>query len=113
MSDSRPDSVPSDLDLNDSSSSTQQHQSSTIKVYGRLKPSKKLAHSQFNIDTVNKAVTFFVPKDLSAGYINNKKETYEFKFTGLFDQSAKQEEIFEIIAKPIVDSVLEGYNGQH
>uniref|UniRef100_A0A673CBS2 Kinesin family member 6 n=1 Tax=Sphaeramia orbicularis TaxID=375764 RepID=A0A673CBS2_9TELE len=57
------------------------------------------------------SVEFIVPRDLADGFINNKKECYKFRFQRVFDQTVKQEDIFENIAKPVADSVLAGYNG--
>lgn len=34
-----------------------------------------------------------------------------FTFDGVFDWNSAQEELFEECARPIVDSVMEGYNG--
>ncbi|NXU39322.1 KIF6 protein, partial [Drymodes brunneopygia] len=52
-----------------------------------------------------------VPRDLADGFINNKRETYKFKFQKIFDQEAKQDVIFDSIAKPVAECVLAGYNG--
>ncbi|KAJ3324728.1 Kinesin- protein 6 [Boothiomyces sp. JEL0866] len=56
-------------------------------------------------------VGFHVPKDLQQGLINHQKENYEFQFNRVFDTEAGQEEIFDVVAKPIIDSTLQGYNG--
>ena len=42
---------------------------------------------------------------------NNQKETYGFKFTGVFPEEATQEDVFERVASPVIDSCLAGYNG--
>lgn len=34
-----------------------------------------------------------------------------FQFNGIFDTLTKQERIFDEIAKDVIDSCLEGYNG--
>ncbi|XP_051638838.1 kinesin-like protein KIF6 isoform X4 [Manacus candei] len=52
-----------------------------------------------------------VPRDLADGFVNNKRETYKFKFQKIFDQEAKQDVIFDSIAKPVAECVLAGYNG--
>uniref|UniRef100_A0A8C4RJ98 Kinesin-like protein n=1 Tax=Erpetoichthys calabaricus TaxID=27687 RepID=A0A8C4RJ98_ERPCA len=57
------------------------------------------------------SLEFLVPRDLADGFINNKRESYRFRFQKVFDQAAKQEDIFEEIARPVADSVLSGYNG--
>jgi len=52
-----------------------------------------------------------VPKNLNSGYINNTKEKYKFVFDKIFDMSTKQEAVFEEVAKEVVDSSMDGYNG--
>uniref|UniRef100_A0A8C9YNJ5 Kinesin family member 6 n=1 Tax=Sander lucioperca TaxID=283035 RepID=A0A8C9YNJ5_SANLU len=68
-------------------------------------------YSVDNDEKTGASLEFLVPKDLADGFVNNKRECYKFRFLKLFDQAAKQEEIFENIAKPVADSVLAGYNG--
>uniref|UniRef100_A0A8C9TFE2 Kinesin-like protein n=1 Tax=Scleropages formosus TaxID=113540 RepID=A0A8C9TFE2_SCLFO len=71
-------------------------------------------HPVYSVDEDERAgssLEFLVPRDLADGFVNNKKENYRFRFQKVFDQTAKQEEIFEHIAKPVADSVLAGYNG--
>ncbi|KAG1944180.1 kinesin-like protein KIF9 [Pimephales promelas] len=62
-------------------------------------------------DEQSSSLEFVVPRDLADGFINNKRENYNFRFQKVFDQTANQEEIFETIAKPVADNVLAGYNG--
>ncbi|KXS18436.1 kinesin-domain-containing protein, partial [Gonapodya prolifera JEL478] len=54
---------------------------------------------------------FDVPKDADAGIVNNTKDSFDFRFDAVFDRDASQEEVFDVVAKPVVQSVLEGYNG--
>uniref|UniRef100_A0AAV2JCW7 Kinesin motor domain-containing protein n=1 Tax=Knipowitschia caucasica TaxID=637954 RepID=A0AAV2JCW7_KNICA len=85
----------------------------TIKIFGRIKPTEKTSalYSLDDEEQVGSTLKFVVPRDLAQGFINNKKESYLFRFQKIFDQGAKQEDIFENIAKPVADSVLAGYNG--
>ncbi|XP_026159046.1 kinesin-like protein KIF6 isoform X2 [Mastacembelus armatus] len=85
----------------------------TIQIFARLKPTKKstAVYSMATEDHTSASLEFMVPRDLADGFINNKRERYKFRFQKVFDQSVKQEEIFENIAKPVADSVLSGYNG--
>uniref|UniRef100_A0A667XYY4 Kinesin-like protein n=1 Tax=Myripristis murdjan TaxID=586833 RepID=A0A667XYY4_9TELE len=64
-----------------------------------------------NLEQTGASLEFVVPKDVADGFVNNKRESYKFRFQKVFDQAANQEEIFETIAKPVADSVLAGYNG--
>ncbi|XP_072314389.1 kinesin-like protein KIF6 [Eucyclogobius newberryi] len=85
----------------------------TIEIFARIKPAQKTsaAYSVDDDDQLGASLEFVVPRDLAQGFINNKKESYKFRFQKIFDQIAKQEDIFENIAKPVADSVLAGYNG--
>jgi len=42
---------------------------------------------------------------------NNQKEIKTFYFDHTYDYKAKQEEIFQQTAQPILESVMKGYNG--
>ncbi|XP_076833929.1 kinesin-like protein KIF6 isoform X2 [Brachyhypopomus gauderio] len=85
----------------------------TIQIFARVKPTKKPAavYSVDNEERSGSSLEFVVPRDLADGFINNKRESYRFRFLKVFDQASKQEEIFETIAKPVADNVLAGYNG--
>ncbi|XP_061221978.1 kinesin-like protein KIF6 isoform X6 [Neopsephotus bourkii] len=87
----------------------------TIRVYARVKP---LGRGQqagiYSIDDDEKSLStleVIVPHDLADGVINNKRESYKFKFEKIFDQEAKQDVVFDSIAKPVAECVLAGYNG--
>ncbi|KAJ8401237.1 hypothetical protein AAFF_G00388190 [Aldrovandia affinis] len=86
----------------------------TIQIFARIRPTKKTT-SVYAVDEeeerVGSTLEFVVPRDLADGFINNKKESYRFRFQKVFDQEARQEDIFESIAKPVADNVLGGYNG--
>jgi len=80
-----------------------------IDVYARIRPTKKPSpHVQ--IDYADHAIAVHIPKH-DQGLINNQRENYQFAFTRVLDQSITQEAVFETVAQPVVDSVIEGYNG--
>ncbi|XP_074548303.1 kinesin-like protein KIF6 [Halichoeres trimaculatus] len=85
----------------------------TIQIFGRIKPTRKTpaVYSVDNEDQTGASLEFVVPRDLADGFVNNKRESYKFRFQKVFDQATKQDDIFENIAKPVADSVLAGYNG--
>ncbi|XP_053488387.1 kinesin-like protein KIF6 isoform X2 [Ictalurus furcatus] len=85
----------------------------TIQIFARVKPTNKTTavYSVDNEEQNGGSLEFVVPRDLADGFINNKRESYRFRFQNVFDQTSKQEEIFEAIAKPVADTVLAGYNG--
>uniref|UniRef100_A0A663LLN6 Kinesin-like protein n=1 Tax=Athene cunicularia TaxID=194338 RepID=A0A663LLN6_ATHCN len=57
------------------------------------------------------SLEIIVPRDLADGFVNNKRESYKFKFQKIFDQEAKQDVVFDSVAKPVAECVLAGYNG--
>lgn len=70
---------------------TQQHQ--RIKVYVRLRSSADLP---FNTS----------PNDPHAITLQNS--TYEYDHVGV---DASQEDVWDVVGRPVADSCLEGYNG--
>uniref|UniRef100_A0A8C8Z2X2 Kinesin-like protein n=1 Tax=Prolemur simus TaxID=1328070 RepID=A0A8C8Z2X2_PROSS len=87
----------------------------TIQIFARVKPPvRKQQQGIYSIDEDEKltsSLEIILPRDLADGFVNNKRESYNFKFQRIFDQDANQETIFENIAKPVAESVLAGYNG--
>ncbi|NWT69406.1 KIF6 protein, partial [Prunella himalayana] len=86
----------------------------TIRVYARVKPlGRRQQAGSYSVDTEEPlpSLEITVPRDLADGFINNKRESYKFKFQKIFDQEAKQDVIFDSIAKPVAECVLAGYNG--
>ena len=56
-------------------------------------------------------IEFDIPREESAGYVNNSKEKFDFRFSHVFDAQTRQETVFEQAAAKVVVSALEGYNG--
>ena len=44
-------------------------------------------------------------------YVNNQRENYSFKFNGIIGPEAKQEEVFERVARGVLNQALAGVNG--
>ncbi|XP_031450128.1 kinesin-like protein KIF6 isoform X3 [Phasianus colchicus] len=86
----------------------------TIRVYARLKPlGRRQQAGIYSVDDEKSAssLEIIVPRDLADGFVNNKRESYKFKFQKIFDQEAKQDVVFDSIAKPVAECALAGYNG--
>lgn len=84
----------------------------TIKIFARVRPPRKTAtqSAQYYIKSDSiPSIGFNIKKNDHT--INNQKENYEFKFDRIFDIDVKQEEVFDVVAKDVVQSVLDGYNG--
>ena len=83
---------------------------SNIDIFLRCRP--VAANSRhFAADAPNGLARFQIPKDKSQGYVNNQREQYEFKFSGIIEENAKQDEVFERVARKTVQHTLEGMNG--
>ncbi|XP_006018647.1 kinesin-like protein KIF6 isoform X1 [Alligator sinensis] len=85
-----------------------------IPIYARVKPlARRQRAGIYSIEEDRSAssLEIIVPRDLADGFVNNKRESYKFKFQKIFDQETKQDDIFENIAKPVAECALSGYNG--
>eukprot|EP00894_Picocystis_sp_ML_P002772 jgi/Pico_ML_1/53289/g3861.t1 len=58
-----------------------------------------------------KKAVFHVARSLQAGYVNHQKERHEFAFDGVLGAEATQQDVFQCVAKPVVQRSLEGFNG--
>ncbi|XP_044867927.1 kinesin-like protein KIF6 isoform X2 [Mauremys mutica] len=87
----------------------------TIQIYARVKPlARRQQAGIYSVGEDEKSASSLeitVPRDLADGFVNNKRESYKFKFQKIFDQEAKQDPVFESIAKPVAECALAGYNG--
>nr|XP_032646079.1 kinesin-like protein KIF6 isoform X3 [Chelonoidis abingdonii] len=87
----------------------------TIQIYARVKPlARRQQAGIYSVSEDEKSVSsleIIVPRDLADGFVNNKRESYKFKFQKIFDQEVKQDAVFESIAKPVAECALAGYNG--
>lgn len=85
----------------------------TIKIFCRLKPTKAAKKTLYEIQPqeTGDQIVLNVPRDEAVGYVNNKKEEYRFKFEKIFEQNCLQEDVFESVAEPVIDNVINGYNG--
>lgn len=50
------------------------------------------------------------PKEESQGTINNQQESWKFKYNKIL-HNASQEDVFDYCARPVISSIVEGYNG--
>ena len=87
-------------------------QTAAIQTFLRLRPCKSSSGSHFEpVDDATSSVEVDVPAEEAAGYINNKRHHWKFAFNGVLDRDASQDDCFERVAQPVVDNVLDGFNG--
>lgn len=82
----------------------------SIKIFLRVRPTKKPSRGLKLEDDSNKVDVHIIRKE-AKDYVNNQKEDYSFSFNSILNMQARQEQVFETVAKEVVDSVLDGYNG--
>lgn len=80
-----------------------------IKVFLRIRPSKNSSKYFARDDLDENMITFKVPRAENL-IINNSRTSYNFKFHGILEQSATQEEVFNKVGRSAVQNVLDGYN---
>ncbi|XP_003397784.3 kinesin-like protein KIF6 [Bombus terrestris] len=90
----------------------------SIKVYARLKPEqnrKSIVNYQvLHRPKENLEEDFLVlvsPVQRIKDYPDNRPESWNFSFFRIFEESATQEDVFESVARSVVESALDGYNG--
>ena len=67
-------------------------------------------HDNIDINSSQTSINVRVPV-AEQGYINNTIPKHTFKFDKIFDCATTQEQIFNEIAKDVIDSAFHGYNG--
>jgi hypothetical protein len=80
-----------------------------IKVFLRIRPSKNSSNYFTRDDLDENRILFKVPRAGSL-IINNSRTAYSFKFHGILEQTATQEEVFHKVGISAVQNVLDGYN---
>eukprot|EP00743_Colponemidia_sp_Colp-15_P003509 GILK01003787.1.p1 GENE.GILK01003787.1~~GILK01003787.1.p1 ORF type:complete len:816 (-),score=173.29 GILK01003787.1:280-2688(-) len=81
-----------------------------IEIFCRVRPTKNGSSYVSMLEDTNR-VEFNIPKKEVQGYVNNTREHYEFRFDGLLPMNCSQTDVFDKVAKPVIASVLNGYNG--
>lgn len=83
---------------------------SNIKVFLRVRPcAKPSPNVQTNLE--QGSLTFELDRQSLDGEVNNVKTTHAFRFDGILGMQVSQEEVLNIIGKPVIDDVLNGVNG--
>ncbi len=65
---------------------------SHIDIFVRIKPQPR-ASQRLSYDATEGKVEFNLPREAAAGYVNNQREHYEFRFNGILGPEAKQDEV--------------------
>ncbi len=87
---------------------------SRIKIFSRVRPtSKPFQGLQLSDSNVAVDIGFYdnVSKRPQSRYSQAPPSSHNFKFSRVFDQNTPQEEVFDHVAKHMVDNFLGGFNG--
>ncbi|OWZ21997.1 Kinesin [Phytophthora megakarya] len=87
----------------------QPDEDSNIRIFLRVKPSRKPS-GFFSWDEDSNMMKYDIPKDIAAGLINNSRTSYKFRFDSVIGMDARQEEVFDRVGRPCVESALHGFN---
>jgi kinesin family protein 5 len=79
---------------------------SSIRVICRLRPENSIEKESGSTTCVS-----FTESSISIKISERSEENYEFTFDRVFSSEVSQKEVFEAAAKPVVQGVLDGYNG--
>ena len=84
----------------------------TIQIFLRLRPCRNgsYKHDHIEINSSLRSVEVKVPIK-EEGYVNNTIRKHTFKFDKIFDCATTQDQIFDEVAKDVIDSAIDGYNG--
>ena len=84
----------------------------TIQIYLRLRPCRNgsLKHDHIDINSSQDTIEIKVPAE-DQGYVNNTIRKHKYRFDKIFDCPTTQEQIFNEVAKDVIDSTIDGYNG--
>lgn len=95
-----------------SMSVTKQQLNETIQIYLRLRPTRDGSnkHDHISISSDKRQIDVRVPID-DQGYVNNTIRKHSFKFDKIYDLNTTQETMFDEVAKDVINSTIDGYNG--
>lgn len=80
-----------------------------IQIYARIRPTD---HSYEGIQTSKHHIHIAISNEESqAKFSKTQAPKHQFKFYHVFEKTSSQEEVFDVVAKHMIDSFLEGYNG--
>ena len=80
-----------------------------IKIYLRVRPTKNPS-GFWELNKAKSTLNFDIPKEAVDGLVNNSRSAYDFKFNHVIDMDATQPDVFEVLAKPMIDDALAGFN---
>ncbi|CAF4087257.1 unnamed protein product [Rotaria magnacalcarata] len=84
------------------------HTTNKVKVYVRTRPTNNFASDMISVGRDNRTVS--VHRVASANAVDNKINDWAFHLDGVF-HNVSQDEIFDSVAKDVIDRTLDGYNG--
>eukprot|EP00403_Amphidinium_massartii_P049291 CAMPEP_0178463526 /NCGR_PEP_ID=MMETSP0689_2-20121128/50379_1 /TAXON_ID=160604 /ORGANISM="Amphidinium massartii, Strain CS-259" /LENGTH=870 /DNA_ID=CAMNT_0020090413 /DNA_START=81 /DNA_END=2693 /DNA_ORIENTATION=- len=84
---------------------------SNIKVYVRVRPSGRPSPAFTLPQDQDGAVAFELDNPTPDREVHNMKTSHKFRFDGILGMSVTQEDVFNVVAKPVIEDVISGVNG--
>lgn len=87
-----------------------------IQTFLRIRPSKKPSGYFSIVDedeegrSVKGSLQVTLPDNFKSDYVNNSLLKHSFRFNGVIDMSASQEEVFDRVGVAAVQNALDGFN---
>ena len=84
---------------------------SNIKVFIRVRPSGRPSNG-FSSKAEEGVLAFDLDRTQAGGELaNNQKSGYKYKFDGILPMDITQDKVFDVVAKPVIEDVMQGING--
>ena len=77
-----------------------------LEVFARIRPASD-PHNRVPYSLVGSQISL----DINRGKLTNQKQSHNFAFSHVFKEESQQSEVFDSVAKSVIDNCLEGYNG--
>ncbi|CAJ1453954.1 unnamed protein product [Effrenium voratum] len=81
-----------------------------VRVVVRARPTANFAAENFQLNEAADSIDMRLPKDESAGLVNNQQESWHFKLDKVLS-NASQQQVYDLCSAEVVRSVMDGYNG--
>lgn len=85
-------------------------ENSAIDIYLRVRPVERPS-DKLKLDGREKKAEFLLPREEQNGLASSGREHHEYRFTDVFQEDAKQDEVFDKVARRVVFDALDGKNG--
>eukprot|EP00661_Eupelagonemidae_sp_cell13_P006507 gene6508-3878_t len=80
-----------------------------IRIAVRVRPTKNPS-GFWSMSREKGTLEFDIPREVADGLVNNSRTTHKFKFDNMVSMDATQSDVFDELARPVIDDALNGFN---